>query len=412
VVELCVGRVSNQEVSSEAISFLGIQSTYDPLWPRLTSLRLTNGLGWDAVASTLVFLSSRITRLTLILPRDNNILLRPILSVASDRCHQLQELVLDIVAGDSHSISGVGGLISTCRDTLRTLHIISPTKTEYIPIIANLTHLRSLTLQTAHFPRILPLNAFPSLEEVTILHFHGQPLQYFFECLGTSGLKVVRVTGANTALTTFKNSIAALLRFSASLRVLAISAVMNIDLPGVVVPSLFTNLRTLKVGCSAWKDGTHAPGAFRPTDQAIAELGVAMPNITHLTLGSQACRHLHCVTFLSLVSLSTTCQDLEYLAIKVDLQTMVTPSLREGEDIEPGATFDTTQGGACKLRTLAVGFSTLPDHPEAGWIVAIGLGKIFPSLSKVVGYGPNLLKWEPVERNIRMSRRVLRTVQS
>jgi hypothetical protein len=130
--------------------------------------------------------------------------------------------MLDIVANDSHSINGVGGLISACQDTLRTLHIISPTDAGYIPIIANLPHLRSLTLQTAHFPRILPPNAFPSLEEVVILHFRGQPLYYFFERLCTTGLKVVRVTGAR-AITTFKNAIAALSRSSASLRVLTIS---------------------------------------------------------------------------------------------------------------------------------------------------------------------------------------------
>ena len=97
--------------------------------------------------------------------------------------------------------------------------------------------------------------------------------------------------------------------------------------------------------------------------------------------------------------------------IKVDLQTMVTPSPREDEGVEPGATSGTTHGSARRLRTLAVGCSTLPEHPEAGWVVAIGLGKIFPSLYEVVGVGTNWVEWQSVGRNIRMSRQILRIVQ-
>jgi len=139
-----------------------------------------------------------------------------------------------------------------------------------------------------------------------------------------------------------------------------------------------------------------------------------MPNITDLYLGSTFCPNLQPTTFLSLVSLSKTCKDLESLTIKVDFQTMIASSLDESEDDGADATVDGTQGNAgdgCKLRDLNVGLSTLFDHPESGWIVAIGLGKIFPSLSYVMGYGPSYFKSEEVGRNIKTLRRVLRTVQ-
>jgi len=393
------------------MSFLGTRSMLDPLWPRLISLRLGGGLGWDAVTSALGFLSPNIRRLTLILPRDNNILLQPILSTASDRCHWIRELILDIVANDSHSAQEVGGLISACRDTLHTITIWG-SKAEYLPIIANLPRLRSLSLYGVDFPCDLPLNAFPTLEEVTFAQFHGQRLQHFFNRLCTTGLKVVEIRGINTIAP--KELMAALSRFSATLMVLRISPVSDVDLPSGVVPRLFASLRSVHLNCSCWMNLGRVQCAFGLTDQAIAELGASMPNITHLFLGSPSCSNPQRATFLSLVSLSKTCKDLESLTIKVDFQTMIAPSLDESEDDGADATVDGTQGNAsdgCKLRKLNVGLSTLSDRPESGWIVATGLGKIFPSLSKVVGCGLLQPKWEEVGRNIRMLRRVLRTVR-
>jgi len=227
VVELSVGGVS-----PETISFLGMQSTLDPLWPRLASLRLTERLGWDTVTSTLTFLSPKITHLTLVLPQDNSILLQPTLSIASDRCHWLQELVLDTAADDSHSVQWVGKLISAPRGTLRTLEIRSPFKTgDLLIIIASLTQLRNLTLEGVHFPRDLPSDVFPTLEEITFVRLHGQRLQHFFEQLRTTTLRVVKIYATDTV--TFKESITTLARFSPILKVLEISSVADLDLPSV-----------------------------------------------------------------------------------------------------------------------------------------------------------------------------------
>jgi hypothetical protein len=99
------------------------------------------------------------------------------------------------------------------------------------------------------------------------------------------------------------------------------------------------------------------------------------------------------------------------LMIRVDFQTMITPSLNENQDVEAGETSDGTPGNACKLHKLVVGVSALPRNPESGWIVAIGLGEIFPSLTQVVGYGTEGPKWEQVNNNIRMLRQVHRIIQ-
>jgi len=78
---------------------------------------------------------------------------------------------------------------------------------------------------------------------------------------------------------------------------------------------------------------------------------------------------------------------------------------------EVGRTCDETQGNECKLHKLVVGVSILPRNPESGWIVAVGLGEIFSSLSEVVGYGSEGPKWEQVGRNIKMLRQAHRTMQ-
>ena len=417
VVELNIGGVcalgaGSLEASPETISFLGMQSTVDTLWPRVTSLILASRSSWDAVASSLAFLSPKIQSLALILPQDTSVLLQPILSIASSRCHQVHELVLDIVVGDSHSAHRVGGLISACRDTLRTLEVRSPYKTEYLPIISNLPQLRTLCLQSPSLPCRIAFGSFPVLEEFTFKHLQGCRIEHFLKSLGTTGLKVANIY--STDAIDLRKSIAALSRFSTSLRDLEITGITSLDLASVPTPRPpFTNLRSVRLSCHPW-GAIHKSCTLRLSDEAVAELGETMPNVIHLTLGDPACPNLRCATFLSLVSLSKTCRGLETLKLKVDFRTMVTPSLSfsGGNDVGTGAAPDETRGRACKLRKLVVGSSILPNPPESGWIVAIGLGKIFPFLTEVEGFGRGRsnCKWEQVGGYIRMSRQVLRIV--
>lgn len=414
MVELCVGRVFSGEVSAETVMFLGMQSALDPLWPRLTSLKLSNRPTWDSVASTLSFLSPNIKVLSLILPRDPSILLQPILSTASGRCHAVQELALDVVTDDIHSAHWVGGVISACRDNLRTLEIHSPFRVEYLHIIANLPQLRMLRLERAQFPIDIPLGAFPALEEFTFLRFQGRRLQHFLQRLCTTNLKVAKIY--STDAIDIKKSIKALSKFSTSLRFLEISAATGLDLlRASVLRNLFTNLKYLHLRCFRYGDVSHNACTFRPSDPAVAELGSAMPNLTYLTLGSPTCTNLQCVSFRSLVSLSRNCRDLDTLEIKVDFQTMVSfPFLPpKREDAETNSSCDGTEAsgdGCCRLRKLILGLSVLPDRIDSGWLVAVGLGKIFPGLSEVEGYGSERSRWDQVGKNIRNSRHVLRAV--
>jgi len=111
VVDLVIGArdILQVDVSPEAMSFLEMKSGFDPLWPRVASLRLLVETTWDVARSTLASLSPSVTDLTLSLPRENSVLLQPILSNFSDGCHGVQSLTLDIVVGDSRSAHEVGG---------------------------------------------------------------------------------------------------------------------------------------------------------------------------------------------------------------------------------------------------------------------------------------------------------------
>ncbi|KAF9778937.1 hypothetical protein BJ322DRAFT_1024796 [Thelephora terrestris] len=411
VAELHVGDPPGcQEVSSATISFLVAQSTVDPLWPGLTSLRLYEPR-WEMLVSALAFLSRKIKAFTLVLPQDTSILLHPILSIASARCHEVQELVLDTVVEGPHSIDMVGGLISACKDTLRTLEIRSPFETEYLPIIANLPRLKILRLEKAgSFSCDIPSDSFPVLEEFTFSGFQERRIEIFLKLLGTAGLKVAKMYSHVTI--DFEKSIAALSRFSASLEDLEITAITSLDL--VRVPAFrlpFTNLRNVRLRCLHREVALLGSCTLRLSDKAVVDLGAAMPNLTHLTLGNPICPGLQCTTFLALVGLSKTCRELETLEIKIDFRTMVAPSLSLSETKEVETPVE-TQGHGCKLRKLVVGASILPaPSEESGWIVAAGLGKIFPSLTEVEGRGNfGRGKWGSVDRNLRMFRQVLRTV--
>ena len=86
---------------------------------------------------------------------------------------------------------------------------------------------------------------------------------------------------------------------------------------------------------------------------------------------------------------------------------MVQCFLVQDESIETDAVSGGTQGNPYGLKRLFVGRSALPDYPDSGLTVAVGLGKIFPSLSKIIGS----LGWRGVERYIILSRRALCAVQ-
>ena len=308
-------------VSSETISSFGMQSTFDsdPLLPRLTSLTFVKMLGHGDTASTLAvlaLLSPKITALSLTLPRHDDILFQPILSIASDRCPWLQELVLDLDSLSPHLPNAIEGLIAACRHTLRTLEVRSSSEMQHLQVVANLPQLRNLRLERVQLPRDLPPSTFPSLEELAILRFDGGPLQRFFEPFGNVGLKVVKIHNSNTV--SLKESMETLSRFLASLEVLAMPGVASLNLSGLVIPHPLTNLKSLYVVCRSLDNDTHRCSPLRPNDKFIAKLGAAMPNITHLTMGSPTCPHLESVTFLSLVGLSKTCKRLEILTMRVN----------------------------------------------------------------------------------------------
>ena len=164
--------------------------------------------------------------------------------------------------------------------------IRSPLKAEYIPIVANLPQLRELKLMQAHFTDVIPPNSLPSLETVSLFQFHGNYIRLFFEHLHNPGLKMANVF--SVYVIDFQDLMVGLARFSTSLRVLSTSTIAHLTLLGVVVPGLFTNLRSLDVGC--WSSRRHRC-IFRLTDQAFEDLGAAMPNLSDLTLGSPTCKY-------------------------------------------------------------------------------------------------------------------------
>jgi hypothetical protein len=401
VVELWAGMVPDGRVSFITIASLGMESARNPLWPKLVSLRLSNEYTEAFVASVRTFLSPKVKSLALFMPRaqDARIFIPPIVPIVSERCHGVEELSLDIASDGSHSAYGVGALISVCRDTLRTLYIKSPFKAEYIPVIANLPQLRKLSLERAYFPFDLPLDSFPALEAFAFTRFQGQHLRYFLDSLHTTHLKVAKIQSVTSV--DLKGSMAAISRFSASLKILEITAVTTLSTLNVFVPRLsFTNLGTVRLWCLPWGDNVHNPCGFRLSDRNIADLGTAMPNIIHLTLGSQTCPNLRCVTFRSLISLSKTCKGIETLAIKVNFQNLATSSVDGVGDGGTDGGSSETRKNDCNLRALSLGMSPFPNHRDSGRLV-VALGKMFPSLLEVTGLGSQRSKWERFGRNVR-----------
>ncbi|KAF9778954.1 hypothetical protein BJ322DRAFT_464414 [Thelephora terrestris] len=389
-------------ISTDTIQLLAMESQRGEFWPRLSLLKCD--IGWSIVPFLSLFLTPTITDLRLILPRGDNRLLQPALSLITHTCRQLQVLKLDVDTSCPLSSCETGRLISASRNTLHHIDIKPLTPSEIFPAIFDLPRLRGLVLQEPRFPNQISPQISTCLETIHLIGKHGPNLSQFLVHLPSRKLADVAI---------YRGEIIQLSQLLDSLRgaattttTLYLSPTAAFDRSSVTLLCSFTKLTSIRIFCGCGDREQNYPCSFQPTDEDITDIGKGLPHIRTLVLGP-ACRSPRLATFVSLLSLSRTCSYLENLSIRVDFMSIVGsdqpdhPSLRVNGPRLPRK--------RSRLSMLAVGSSPLPNTPHCEWIVALALVSIFPFI-KTLHFdcaGEMNNRWAQVRRDILACRRIM-----
>ena len=394
-------------VSVETIKLIGMESQRGGFWPKLRSLKCN--IGWEIVPFLSSFLNTTITNLDLTLPRENNRLLQPTLSLLTHTCHQLQSLMVDADTSDPLSDREMGLLISASRHTLRHIEMKFSTPPDIFPVIFDLPQLWTLILQDPHLPDQIPPKALPRLRAITFTGNHGPNLPQFLRGIPVSNLAMVTI--GYGGIIQPSSTLEVLRGASATMNTLSLLPVMTLDDSSITLLCSFTNLTSLSIGCICEDFGRSAACSFQVTDKNVLELGGSLPHISSLNL-APGCRAPCHVTLTSLICLSKTCANLETLSIRVDFASIVSGSEQPNQ-----SNLGLGVNGTCPRRvtrsglgTLTVGNSVLPDFPGCEWVVALALVSIFPSIRSLHSYcaEETRKRWEEVSRDMLICRKTLR----
>jgi len=393
-------------ISVETIQLIGMESQQGGFWPRLCSLRCN--IGREIIPFLSSFLNPTITNLDLTLPRQGNWLLQPTLSLLAHTCRQLQSLILDVNTSDQPSGGEMGRLISASRCTLQRIEIRPFTPPEIFPAIFNLPQLQDLTLQKPHLPSRTPPNVLPRFRAITFSGDHGLNLPQFLRGVPVSVLTTVTISRGG--IIRLSAVLDALRGASATMSALYLTPVATLDHSNVPLLCLFTNLKSLSIGCICEDSGPSGPCSFQLTDENIRELGGALPHIHVLSLAS-SCRGPCHVTFASLICLSRMCGRLGGLLIRIDFMSVV-----DGSDQLNHTDLDSAgpHWATSRLVTLTVGRSPLPDSPRCEWMVALALVRIFPSIKFISSHCTEEMhrRWEEVEGHLLFCKKILHIMQA
>ena len=242
---------------------------------------------------------------------------------------------------------------------------------------------------------------------------HGPNLPQFLR--GIPVLALTAVTISHGGIIQLSATLNALRGASATINTFRLSPVMALDNSSVTLLCLFTNLRSLSIGCICENLGLSGPCNFQPTDENILELGGALPHILLLSL-APGCRGPRNVTFASLICLSRMCDELGSLSIRVDFTSIIDGSNQlNHSDLGQGVNIVRTKRATSTLgMSLIVGNSPLPDFPRCEWAVALALVMVFPSIRFLSSYCKDEMggRWEDVKRNILICKNIFRTTQA
>ena len=398
------------QVSVETIQLLGMESQLGGFWPGLRWLRCN--IGWEITPSISLFLTPTITGLDLTLPRDSNRLLQPTLSLLTHTCRQLQSLTMNINTVDPLSGGEMGRLISTSQHTLRHITTKSFTPPGIFSAIFNLPRLQGLSLHKPHFPNQIPSKILPLLEVIDFSGDHGSNLTQFLGSLSVQRLASVSISwGETVQLSTLLGPLRGAIT---TMNMLYLSPVMALDHSGITLLCSFTNLTSLTIRCTCERREPSLSCNSRLTDEAILELGEALPHINTLSLAPGCDTPCH-VTFASLVRLSRACSSLGYLSIRVDFTSIVGGSDQlNHNDPNLGVNGARPQRARSRLVSLTVGNSPLPDIPRCEWVVALALARIFPSIKFVYSWrtGEMQGRWNDVRKDILVCQKIFRITRA
>ena len=387
-------------LSSEVFSVLQVGTANEPLLPNLRTLCLRSTAG-GSIPFIPFILSPRTTVIDIEFSGfdfPTPAVVASMLTTLPTLCPNLEKIVLQSFPSDLAIAADVSGmLLTTNRNTLRCLQVDSPLTEEAREAICKLSNLRELSVEISENTS-LPLATLPNLTSLEIIYYRDRDLFRMFH--GATLQKLESVTFRPQSekngdfLGEFESvALAALTQNTLSKFTLYTPWSWN---PSYTSLLPFTQMTCLEIQFSCGDDCSSSVD-----DNIVTNLARAMPKLETLQLGNGPCYPIHTgVTVEGLVALAHHCQNLAFLCVHFQVDSLIVP---------PTTAMITSNAGStplrrdCALRYLVVGIIPVPE--ESVLVVALTLARIFPRIERIESVEND--DWEKVMDTISLSRKII-----
>jgi hypothetical protein len=367
--------------------YFGLGSSVPEEVLRMISLNSLNGtlcpglrvLTWVARSYSLpfhrLFISPHLTtfsfRYKLIRGRDPDKILPNLTSMIAElQTSSLQSLEVDLSIDTALDLnSTISSAVLRCGPSLTTLSISVPLSDAVIQRIVQLPELTTWTTMNGP-PRVSdssPSDAFPKL---STLHLHTEASVGWISFLGASAHRAS--SGPGTHAPSNRGPSQQLITLVCWVRVS-----VNANFTSHITQFHGLVNLVLESSCSGMGGCT-----FGLTDDDVAEIATALPNLADATFGDVCAANSCQTTVSSLLFFSTRCKNLEYLEIHFNT-TNICDDLKS---ISENPRFhDLRAFPRCQLKRLSISYAPLRIRVEDYGPVAAGFLDIFPSLCNIGG---------------------------
>ena len=365
---------SNSDVSDEVLRMLSANSPNGILFPSLRELT------WKARSYPLdrLFFSPHLTHFTFLCPSRSNRLSDRLVSNLTSVMLELRTSSLQSLRIDSHVAGGqiptclksaVSSAVLRCGPSLTYLSVPTLLSNVAVQHIMQLPKLAKWVARSGP-PRIPDLSVSDAFPQLDTLELHTEASLEWIPFLGANAYRTFSGQGAHTPpnrghcpkLTTLRCAVG-----------------VPLDAAFVSPVMLFRGLAhlVLRSPCSS-KGGC----AFHLTDEDIAEIATALPNLKEALFGFTCSANSCRTTVSSLLFLSARCKSLRWLEthfntanLRRDLESMAeNPRLRDLYALP-----------RCRLEQLSVSYAPLQIQDEDYEPVIEGFFRIFPSFGGING---------------------------
>ena len=347
---------------------------------------------WDTVPFLRLFLNPGLASVRIDFPDNEPHPYRPA-TISLIPTGGLTDLELECTESEDFPFDALYDLLDGASGTLRSISLDRELSVAVAEKILQLPNLRFLAAEMPKARISPPAVVFPSLEKLGVGYKEAGSWLHILQNIPNPALRELNVFFSGSSPIYLQTLGSSLLSANIEKTLVSLecySEGIPLTEAGIRPLLSFGGLTELKLfhPCTAERCDV------RLNDSIISELAMALPRLRSLFLGGHPCKTAASdVTVASLVALSASCINLDFLGLHFDANDIVTRHTHASSRIHKST---------CGLRTLSVGSQPLSSTNDDILLVTFTILHIFPHVENIIS---NSGPWKQVERGIQLFRK-------